>query len=184
MSIFCNTCALQTELLRTDQQGFLKELDEGLLSRQPSESTIPAKRWRRCVGCCHACCLYRAALGFICTVSSLVLGLVLLVMAEVPFKKNAASENILFASGFFFAMGFFGTFSGITNLLANLSLFYGIPYLPGTGSVIVIKIASSPSLVHALCVLEVLNELVLDLSIHLCVILLCVVYLPVVPTHT
>ena len=67
----------------------------------------------------------------------LTLGLVLLVVAEVALKEKDGnvSKRVLNASGFFIAMGLFGTFSGITNLLANLLLFYGIPYLPGTGSV-------------------------------------------------
>lgn len=132
---------LQTELLRTDQQGFLKELDENLLSRQPSESSIPIKRWHRCVKCCHACCLYRAAFGFTCTISLFVLGLVLLMVAEVAFNDDKLlNKHFLTASGFFIAMGFFGTFSGITNLLANVALFYGIPYLPGIGSVAVVAV--------------------------------------------
>ena len=170
---------LQTELLRTDQQGFLKELDENLLSRQPSESSIPVKRWRRCVECCHACCLYRAAFGFTCTMSLLVLGLVLLMVTEVAFEGNddcVMSKQIFNASGFFIAMGFFGTFSGITNLLANVALFYGIPYLPGIGSVAVVHTYRFlVAVTNAVCSLAVLNKLILFVSSPPCVRVLCVV---------
>lgn len=130
----CVVCSLQTELLRTDQEGFLKELDEGLLSRQSSESSLSQNRCQRCVERCRACCLFRAALGLTCTMFLLVIGLVLLVMSQEAFE-GTDGERLFTASGFFIAMGCFGTFSGVTNLVANVSLFYGIPYLPGTGLV-------------------------------------------------
>lgn len=66
----------------------------------------------------------------------LIVGLVLLVVAQEAFQGMNEGVRILDASGFFIAMGFFGTFSGITNLVANVFLFYGIPYLPGTGLVV------------------------------------------------
>lgn len=135
LSPVCVVCLLQTELLRTDQQGFLKELDEGLLSRQSSELSLSETRCLRCVECCRACCLVRAALGLTCTMFLLILGLVQLAMAEEALEGTDGGERLLTASGFFIAMGFFGTFSGITNLVANVLLFYGIPYLPGTGLV-------------------------------------------------
>ena len=63
----------------------------------------------------------------------LVLGLILLTIAETVFKDTGDHCDLLTASGFLTAMGFFGTFSGITNLVANVSLFYGIPFFPGVG---------------------------------------------------
>ena len=100
-------------------------------------------------------------------------------VAEVAFEGNdVLNEQMSTASGFFIAMGFFGTFSGITNLLANVALFYGIPYLPGIGSVAVVcTYRFLVAVTNAMCSLAVLNEVILWVSSPLCVRVSCVVYL-------
>jgi hypothetical protein len=137
---------VKDELLKSEEHVFLKELDEHILDDAETFQGIPphsrrANLLRRCSTCCKICVLNKAAVSLWFTLFLIFVALVLLIPERILIE-NAGRNNeslssrsdissVTLASRYFLNMGLVGFMSGLTNLFANLLLFYGIPCIPG-----------------------------------------------------
>ena len=128
--------------MKSEDYAFLKELDEHLLDDEDDSATTRLTRkalmLRRCFGCCKIFILNKAAVSLWFTLFLMFVSLLLFISEKslaLEGNDNGQANFTIFslhiASNYLFHMGLLGFVSGLTNLLANLFLFYGIPAIPG-----------------------------------------------------